>query len=82
VDVPEQWQSYPCEDYYQSPLAVHGYWSDPEQLWMISPADKVTENSEAEFLEVRNAGVDGISLGYRVNQPGFWAYYPMESEFK
>ncbi len=75
MDVPEQWRDYPCEDYFASPLANEGYWDEAAQLWLIEPAERVEEESEAEFLQVGRAGVDSIGFGYRKGHLGFWAFH-------
>ena len=75
MDVPERWRGYPCEDYFSSPLAHQGYWDEQAQLWLIEPADRVEEDTEAEFLQVGRPGVDSIGFGYRKGQPGLWAFH-------
>ena len=77
MDVPERWRDYPCLDYFSSPLAVTGSWSEPDQLWLIEPAERVEEEGEAEFLQVGRPGVDSIGFGYGKGLPGFWAYHRM-----
>jgi hypothetical protein len=80
--VPQQWRDNPCEDYFSSPLSVHGYWDESGQLWLIEPAHRVEEEHEASFLQIGHPGVDGIGFGYRKNQPGLWAYHRMELRFQ
>ncbi|HMF20212.1 MAG TPA: hypothetical protein VKE98_23595 [Gemmataceae bacterium] len=82
MDVPAIWKNYPCEDYFRSPLSKEGHWSEADQLWLIEPAERVEEDKRAEFLQVGRPGVDSIGFGYRKDKPGFWAYYPMEEEFR
>ena len=82
MEIPERWKAYPCEDYFSSPLALHGYWDEPGQIWYIEPAERVEEDSEAAFLQVGRPGVDSIGFGYRIGRPGFWAYHRMEREFQ
>ena len=77
MGVPERWSGYPCSDYFSSSLAATGYWDDPGQIWYIEPAERIEEESEAEFLQVGRPGVDSIGFGYRKGRPGFWAYYRM-----
>jgi hypothetical protein len=78
MEVPERWRDYRCDDYFSSPLATHGYWHEPGQLWLIEPCKRVEEESEAEFLQVGRPGVDSIGFGYRKGQLGFWALHRME----
>jgi len=80
MDVPEKYCDYRCEDYYSSPLAIHGFWDEPGQWWVIVPAERVKE--DAEFLEVGSPGVDSIGLGYRKATSGLWAYHRMEMRFQ
>jgi hypothetical protein len=82
MDVPDKWKSYPCEDYLHSALSKEGFWDEGGQLWLIEPEERVEEEAKAEFLQVGRPGVDSIGFGYRKGKPGFWAYYPMEDEFR
>lgn len=61
--VPKQWREYPCEDYFSSPLAVGGYWSESGQLWLIEPAERVEEDTEAEFLQVGRPSCSFSTVG-------------------
>jgi hypothetical protein len=82
MDVPQQWRTYACEDYYSSSLSQQGYYDGPGYLWLIEPAERVEEDVEAEFLQVGRPGVDSIGFGYRKGHNGFWAYHRMESRFQ
>jgi hypothetical protein len=77
MGVPERWSGYPCLDYFSSPLAITGYWDETVLHWVIEPAERIEEESEAEFLQVGRPGVDGIGYGYRKGRPGFWAFHRM-----
>ena len=87
MDVPSQFARFPCGDYFASPLAENGHWCEPSQLWVIVPATQAEEltNSDGtklDFLRIGDpAGVDGIPFGYRVGNPGVWAYYPIDNHF-
>lgn len=78
MEVPQHWREYRCEDYFASPLALHGYWDEPGQFWYIEPAERVVEDVQAQFLQVGSAGVDNIGFGYHRGMPGFWALHRME----
>ena len=78
MDVPQQWREYSCEDYFASPLAVHGHWDAGGQFWYIEPAERVREDTEAQFLQIGSPGVDSIGFGYRKGVAGFWALHRME----
>jgi hypothetical protein len=82
MDIPHQWRDYPCEDYFSSPLAIHGYWDGEAKLWVIETAQRVEEDPKAEFLQVGRPGVDSIGFGYRKRHPGLWAYHRMELRFQ
>lgn len=82
MDVPNRWREYSCEDYFSSPLAVHGYWHERGQQWLFEPADRVHEDVKAAFLQVGSPGVDGIGFGYRRGLPGLWAYHRIELRFQ
>jgi hypothetical protein len=81
MNVPAKWKDYDCADYFQSPLAEHGWWDEGGQYWYIEPAQRVHESAEQEFLIIGGPGVDGIRWGYRKGHPGIWAQYPIEDEF-
>lgn len=78
MQVPKKWREYPCEDYFVSPLAAQGYWSEPGAIWYIEPRERVEEDKEAQFLQVGSPGVDSIGFGYRKGVTGFWALHRME----
>jgi hypothetical protein len=82
MDVPEKWRAYSCEDYFSSPLSVHGYWDEPGELWLIEPCERVEEELDAEFLQVGRPGVDRIGFGYRKGHSGLWAYHRVELRFQ
>jgi hypothetical protein len=81
MQVPAHLRGYPCDDYFGSELADKGYWDEPSQLMLIVPTSEVEELPELSFLVVGRPGVNGINFGYRVGQPGLWAYYPIDQEF-
>lgn len=81
MDVPENLRRYPCSDYFQSPLAEHGWWDEGGQYWYIQPAERVHEDNAREFLVIGGPGVDGIGWGYRREHQGIWAYYPIGDDF-
>ena len=65
MDVPQEWRSYNCDDYFLSPLSEGGWWDEPAQCWYIEPADRVLEDARRDFLIIGRPGVDGIQWGYR-----------------
>jgi hypothetical protein len=79
--VPDHLRRYPCDDYFASEWAEQGCWDDSAQLMLIVPAAEVEERPELSLLVVGRPGVDGILFGYRADQPGLWAYYPIDREF-
>ena len=81
VDVPDEWQDYACSDYFDSPLAEHGWWDEGGQYWYIEPAHRLYEDETRELLVIGGPGVDGIDWGYRKGHRGIWAYYPIEDEY-
>ncbi len=87
MDIPTHLSKYDCRDYFASELATDGCWSEDEQLWMIVPFTEAEEIADFDghplnFLQVGRPGVDGIAFGYRLGEPGFWAYYPIERDFQ
>jgi hypothetical protein len=48
---------------------------------LIVPAWEVTIHDDIEFLDIGSPGFDGIRWGYRIEQKGLWAYYPIDDEF-
>lgn len=79
--VPERWREFGCSDYFGSPLAKYGHWDEVGQYWYVWPSDRVYEKAEFPFLVIGGPGVDGIDWGYRADQPGLWAYYPIGGDF-
>lgn len=49
---------------------------------MIVPLDETYEIEDSGFLAVGRSGGDGVDFGYRKNQSGLWAFYPIEEGFK
>jgi hypothetical protein len=82
MDVPERWRDYHCEDYFETPLAQNGYWSEPGQWWIIEPTERVKEDCESGFLQIGSPGVDSIGFGYRKGHYGLWAFHRMEMRFQ
>jgi hypothetical protein len=81
MDTPEKWRGYECSDYFQSPLAEHGWWDDEGQCWYIQPAGNLREDTGRELLIIGGPGVDGIEWGYRKGRAGVWAHYAIEDRF-
>jgi len=87
MEIPQELRDYPCVDYFDSNLALEGYWDETNQILCILPVTEVYELTDYKgqplnFLRVGRPGVDGISFGYRKNQSGIWAYYPILGEFQ
>jgi hypothetical protein len=80
MDVPAKWRRYKCADYFESPLATHGWWDEGGQYWYIEPAERVYEDKTRGLLVIGGPGVDDIRWGYRKSHPGIWAHYPIENE--
>jgi hypothetical protein len=81
MEIPQHFRAYRCADYFGSDELVGGVWDDAAQLWLIFPAAELTEQQERRFLVVGRPGVGGIEFGYRADQDGFWAYYPIDRDF-
>ena len=82
MTIPTHLTSYPCNDYFDSEFATRGHWDEISQIQVIVPSSEVEELPGRDFLAVGRAGVDGILFGYRAEQKGLWAYYPMEKDFR
>ena len=87
MEIPKEFRDYPCSDYFDSNLALEGYWDEPNQILCILPATEVAELADYKgqplnFLCVGRPGVDGISFGYRKSLSGIWAYYPILEEYQ
>ena len=87
MEIPKKFKDYPCSDYFDSSLALNGYWDERGQIWCILPAAEIEElidhnGQPLNFLHVGRPGIDGISFGYRKNEMGFWAYHPIVGEFE
>ena len=82
MDVPRQWQGYPCSEYFSDGWSTQGHFHEPSQNFVIVPLDDAYENREQRFFAVGRSGGDGIDFGYREGMSGLWAYYPIEREFK
>jgi hypothetical protein len=73
---------YDCAEYLQSPLSNDGLWDESAQLWLIEPSTRAEEHGAIGFLQIGRPGVDGIGFGYRLGNPGLWAYHPMDQRFQ
>jgi len=73
MNIPDKWRVYECTDYFESALAMHGYWDERSQIWVIEPIERVEERTDCKFLQIGRPGVDGIGFGYRLGQSGIWA---------
>ena len=79
-------ERFRCDEYFE--VYADGYWSEAEQLWLVRPWGQVAEDiaraapsSFTEYFPVGDAGVDGISFGYRAGAPQIWAYFSIANEF-
>jgi hypothetical protein len=79
--LPVRWRDFNCADYFNSPLAEHGYWDESGEYWYIWPAERVYEDTELQFLVIGSPGIDGIDWGYRRGHSGLWAWYAIDAEF-
>ena len=82
MQIPGKYSDYNCQDYFLSRKFRAGVYSEVEQLWLIIPIREVRENRGINFLVIGRPGLDGIEFGYRKNEKGLWAYYPLENEFR
>ena len=81
-DIPKAWQAFPCSDYFVSGYAKTGWWDAAGHCWYILPAEHSHTAQFGSLLVIGSPGVDGIRWGYRVDQPGLWAHYPIDNEFR
>jgi hypothetical protein len=82
MDVPERWRAYPCDDYFHGGRSEGGFYDEQSQLLGIVPLAEAYEDVSHKFFAVGRSGCDGIDFGYRKDQSGLWAFYPIEQEFK
>jgi hypothetical protein len=79
--------AYRCGDYLESPYAREGYYSAPDQWWVVLPKEQaveicdISDNSPLGFLKIGCPGIDGVSFGYRRDEEGIWSYDPILNEF-
>lgn len=79
---PEKYSAYECDDYFQGRWSDDGLFDEASQTLVIVPLNDVYEVDEQVFLAIGRSGAGGIDFGYRKNQAGLWAFYPVEQEFK
>lgn len=72
---------FPCGDYLDSEWARQGYYDEEAYIFLVLPALDVRIDDELSFLAIGGPGVDGIEWGYRLDEAGIWAYYPIEGTF-
>lgn len=82
LHIPQEYAGYKCEDYFQGSWCIDGYFDDASQTLVIVPLNEAYEVEEVGFFAVGRSGVDGIDFGYRRDQMGLWAFYPIDQEFK
>ncbi len=80
--IPDKYAAYKCEDYFQGAWSQDGHFDDDSQTLLIVPLNETYEVEESGFFAVGRSGGDGIDFGYRKNQSGLWAFYPIEENFK
>ena len=80
--IPERYQPYACADYFESERFTRGFYDETAQQQTFYPAAELVEHPVLDFLAVGRPGVDGIEWGYRRNEAGLWAYYPITDEFE
>ena len=76
MEIPQELRDYPCADYFDSNLALEGYWDETNQILCILPVTEAHELTDYKgqplnFLRVGRPGIDGISFGYPKNSQGF-----------
>jgi hypothetical protein len=71
---------FDARDYLESDEYADGVFDAEAQIQLIEPPDRAVERGE--FLSIGRPGVDGIEWGYRKGKSGFWAYYPLEDEYR
>jgi len=79
MKTPANLRDFHCDDYFASEWAKDGYWDASSQLMLVVPARQ--RELRSDFLVIGRPGVDGIEFGYRREQRGIWAYYPIERRF-
>jgi hypothetical protein len=78
--VPERWRGFRCDDYFASQLATDGHYDTESQYVYVFPRGRLHEDEERAFLVV--GGCDVCAWGYRRDQAGVWAWYPIDDEFR
>lgn len=80
--LPQRWKGFGCEEYFRDGWAGRGHFDEFSQTPVIVPLAGAYEDPELRFLVVGHSGCDGIDFGYRRNEMGLWAFYPLRREFK
>jgi hypothetical protein len=88
TQIPEKFRDYPCEDYFASGFDKTGFHHPTEQYWFVDKVEDIEElydeeedDAPLDFLSIGGPGVDGIRWGYRKNEPGIWAWHPIDGDF-
>ena len=73
-------ENYQCNEYLSK--YENGFYHDDSYLKVILPLTEASIDPIHNHLVVGHAGVDSIEFCYRINQPGIWAFYPIDNEFE
>ena len=72
---------FSCVEYLNN-FAQTGYFDKSSFLDLIYPLVDAKPINNNQFFEIGRADVDGIVFGYRANQQGIWAFYPISHHYK
>jgi hypothetical protein len=81
-DIPNEYREYSCDEYFAKGWSTRGHFDDVSRLWVIAPLPEAYLDRTVEFFAIGRSGCGGIDFGYRKGQPGLWAYYPIDRDFK
>ena len=80
--MPAVFSGFSCQEYFASPRFRRGILLEWAQLQIVYPEHELRVLDDASFLAIGSAGADGIEFGYRADQAGLWAYYPVDQVFQ
>lgn len=75
-------EQFNCSDYFDAALDKTGFYDKQSCLDLIYTFQDIQIINDGHFLEIGRTGCDGVTLGYRANHQGIWAYYPIGNHYK
>lgn len=76
-----KYEGFNAEEYFTNKRFFAGIYDNESHLQLILPEEEIYIFSTEDFLVIGRPGVDGIEFGFRKNQEGIWAYYPIDQRF-